>query len=128
MVPLPTYQVPVVTNSGANVGDAQAINDPENAFGANVAALQPVHDPKDDANDMSLVTISRQEPSPTQELNESIVPPLDTQITLIACPVSAPRNMMNDISENPKCSPLSCPGMRDMGGGPYLSFAYYCHP
>ena len=61
MVPLPTYQVSVTLNSGDNVDDAQAINDPEIAFGANVAVLQPVHDPKDDAIDMSLVPVSLQE-------------------------------------------------------------------
>ena len=63
MVPLPTYQVPVISNSGANVDDARAINDPEFAFGANVGVLEPVYDPKDDASDMPLVPVSRQEPS-----------------------------------------------------------------
>ena len=65
MVSLTTYQVPVTANSGANVDDAQVINDPELPFGANVAALQPVYDPKDEAIDMLIVTVSRQEPSPS---------------------------------------------------------------
>ena len=110
MVPLPTYQVPVVSaNSGANVDEAQALNNPEDAFGANVAALQPVYNPNDDANCVSLVPVSRQESSLVPEPIESIVPPLDTQITSVSCLASSPRNKMNDISENPKWSPLSCP-------------------
>ena len=110
MVPLSTYQLPVVpANSGANVDDAKATNDLEPALGVNVAALQPVHDPNDDANGMPLVTISRQEPSPSQELNKSIVLLPNTQTTLLSYPVLFPRNKTNDISENPKWSPLSCP-------------------
>ena len=109
MVPLPTYQMPVTVSSGANVDDSQVINDPEIAFGANVAALQPVHDPKDDAIAMSLVPVSRQESSTSQESNNAIVSSIHTQITPMSCPFSPPRNMMNDISENPSCSPLSCP-------------------
>ena len=110
MVPLPTYQMPVVpANSGANVDGVKATHDLEDAFGANVAALQPAYDPNDDANDVSLVTVSRQEPSPSQELVNLNALPLGTQITLDSCLMSPPRNMMNDISENPKWSPLSCP-------------------
>ena len=58
---------------------------------------------------MSLVPVSRQESPPAQESNESIVLPLNTQVTLLSCLISSPRNMMNGISENPSWSPLSCP-------------------
>ena len=91
MVPLPTYQMPVVpANSGANVDDAKAINDPESAFGANVTALQFVHDPNDDANDMPLVPVSRQELPPSQEFTESIVPPLILESLSSRPPVRLP--------------------------------------
>ena len=106
---MPTYQMSVTANSGTNVGEARALNDPENAFGADVAAFQPVYDPKDDTTDMQLVTITHQEPSPVQESNESLVPPLSTQIILVSSLVSSPCNKMYDISENPSWSPLSCP-------------------
>ena len=109
MVLLPTYQLPVTANSGANVDDARATNDPETAFGANVAALQPVHDPNDDANDMPLVPASCQESPKIQESSSLNTPSLDTQITSVSCLVSSPRSKMNDISENPSWSPLSCP-------------------
>ena len=99
MVPLPTYQVSVTLNSGDNVDDAQAISDPESAFGANVAALQPVRDPKKDAIDIPLVPVSRQESSPTQESHNAIVPTPYTQITFVSCPISSPRKKMNDISD-----------------------------
>ena len=98
MVSLPTSQELISANSGANVVDAQALNDPKDAFGANVAALQPVHDPKDDANEMPLV------PVPCQESDNNTIP-LDTQVSLVTCPVSTPRNKMIDISENPSWSP-----------------------
>ena len=102
--------MPVVpANSGANVDGVKATHDLEDAFGANVAALQSAYDPNDDANDVPLVTISRQESSPPQELNNLHTLSLNAQITPVSCPVSSPRNMMNDISENPKWSPLSCP-------------------
>ena len=109
MVPLPTYQMPDTANSGANVNDVHVIDDPENAFGANVAALQPAYDPNDDANDMPLVPVSRQEPSLIQESDNLDAPSLNTQIMPDSCLISSPRNMTNDISENPKWSPLSCP-------------------
>ena len=58
---------------------------------------------------MPLVPASRQEPPTTQESNNSVVSTLRTRITLMSCPISSPRNMMNDISENPSWSPLFCP-------------------
>ena len=64
---------------------------------------------EDDAIDMPLVPVSRQEPSTVQESSDSIASTPNAQITLVSCPVSPPRKMMNDISENPSWSPLSCP-------------------
>ena len=109
MVPLPTYQEPVTPDFNADVALAQATNEPEIVFDADAAALQAVREHEADVNDMPLVPVSRQEPSPPQELNNSIVLTFNAQTTLVSCPVSSPRNMMNDISENPSWSPLSCP-------------------
>ena len=106
MVPLPTYQASITPNFSDYIDVVQATDEPETPFAVEVAALPTVIGLEADTNDMSLVPVSPRAPSPTQEPN---VLTANTQITLISCPVSSPRNMMNDISENPSWSPLSCP-------------------
>ena len=89
MVPLPTYQTSVAINFGDQIDAARASNVPEIPFGANVTASPPVHVPEADANDISLVPVSRRAPSTAQECNNSCVSPLITQITLLSCPISS---------------------------------------
>ena len=109
MVPLPTYQVPISTNFGYFIDAARATNKPEISFGANVTTSQPVHVPEAGANDISLVSVSRLESSTIQEPDNSVVLALDTQTIFVSRPTSFPHKTMNDISENPSWSPLSCP-------------------
>ena len=69
---MPKYQVPVATKLSDYIDDARATNEPEITFGAYVAASQSVNEPEVDAIDMSLVPVSRQEPSTYQESDNSI--------------------------------------------------------
>ena len=105
MCPLPTYQMPVAIKLCDSLIVAQTVDQPE----SNIAALQPVIESEVEAIDMSFVFALCQELSIAQESNNSIVPTLNTRIILISRPISFPRKMMNDISENPSRSPLSCP-------------------
>ena len=109
MVPLPTYQVLATPDFNNYVDLAQATNEPEIVFDADVAASQAVLEHEADAIDMPLVLVSRRAPSPIQESVNLIELTLKAPITLISCPFSPPHNMMNDTSENPSWSPLSCP-------------------
>ena len=58
---------------------------------------------------MSLVPVLCRELSLIPMSNNSIELSFNTQITSISRPIPFPRKMMNDISENPSWSPLSCP-------------------
>ena len=66
------------------------------------------YEPEADAIGMSLVPVSRRELSITQDSNNSIEYALNARISLTSRPTSLLRRMVNDISENPSRSPLSC--------------------
>ena len=101
MVPLPTYQMSVITESDAFEGSKSGLDDSEDGnpepdasedstVGMDIAASQPADEPDVDANDSSLAPFLCQEPSPVPIITNSIELSSDTQITFISRPIPSP--------------------------------------
>ena len=90
MVPLPTYQEPILTKLSEPVITAQVVNEPENTVIADATAPQHVYEPDTDATDMSPVPVLCRESSNHQETEESIVLTINTFTTLMSRPIPPP--------------------------------------
>ena len=111
MVPLPTYQEPILTKLSEPVITAQVVNEPENTVVADATAPQHVYEPDTDATDMSPVPVLCRESSNHQKSEMQIVLTINTFTTLMSRPIPPPRKIKNDISANPSGSPLHVPSL-----------------